>query len=126
MNNSEIKKDEISLQAIAKSLDFITKSLGNFATKKDLEIFATKKDLERFATKEDFSRLEDLIDSLAITTAKEIQGVYIKIDELEQKVDRNHKYSVNQLDNIMLHYARREEYNYYGERLTKLERKVFS
>lgn len=117
MNNSETLKDDISLQAIAKSLDFITKSLGNFATKQDLEQFATKKD---------FARLEDLIDSLSITTAKEIQRIVIKIDELEQKVDRNHNYAVNQLDNIMLHYARREEYNYYGERLKKLERKVFA
>lgn len=157
VNNSEILKNEITLQAIAKSLDNITKTLGNFATKKDLEGFATKKDLEKFATKEDLkgfatkkdletltltfmrfaaktetslAHLEDLIDSLAITTKTELfkmeSRISERIDELDKKVDRNHTYSVNQLDYILTHYARRQEYVHFEGRLKKLERKVFA
>ena len=161
--NKEILNNEITLYTIARSLDNITKTLGNFATKddlkqfatkddlkqfatkkdleqfatkKDLEQFATKKDLEQFATKKDladaFARLEYLIDSLAITTTREISKLSDRIDSLEQrldtleqKVDRNHAYSVNQIDNILTHYTRREEYKYHEERLKKIERKVF-
>ncbi|MFA6553987.1 MAG: hypothetical protein WCS89_00570 [Candidatus Paceibacterota bacterium] len=207
MNNIESVKKEITLQAIANSLELITKTLGNFATKKDLtdsqanfitkkdltdsqvnfatkkdlEAFATKKDLERFATKKDletfatkkdlenfptkkdladslanfatkkdlerfatksdleslavkteasFARLEDLIDGLAIMTKTELFKVEHRlsdrIDELDKKVDRNHTYSVNQLDYIMTHYARRQEYVHFDGRLKKIERKVFA
>ncbi len=140
MNSRDTLKKEITLQSIALSLDNITKTLGNFATKKELnqafaefsKNFVTKSDFSRFVEKTEasFARLEDLIDGLAITTKTEIskteQVLSARIDELEQKVDRNHTYAVNQLDNILTHYARREEYNYHGERLKKLERKVFA
>jgi tetrahydromethanopterin S-methyltransferase subunit G len=147
MNSRDTLKNEITLQTIALSLDNITKTLGNFATKKDLSLafaefsknFATKKDLEnltsvfmRFAAKTETSltHLEDLIDGLAITTKTELfkmeSRLSERIDELDKKVDRNHTYSVNQLDYILTHYARKQEYISIDGRLKKLERKVFA
>jgi hypothetical protein len=166
MTNSEVLNNQITLQAIANSLDNITRSLSGFATKEDLKNFATKDDLKNFATKDDLknfatkddlknfatkddlknfatkddlknfatkddllqmsNRLEDLIDSLAISTLNAITKINTRLDALEEKVDRNHMYAVNQFDHIMVHFARREEYQYYGERLNKLERKVFA
>lgn len=141
MNSRDTLNNEITLQTIALSLENITKTLGNFATKKDIEKFATKDDMKSFATKKDLENsskeLDDLIGWLAATVKGELVRTEVritdrieilenKINELEQKVDRNHTYAVNQLDNILTHYARREEYNYYGERLKKLERKVFA
>ncbi len=182
VNKEILNNNEITLYTIARSLDNITKTLGNFATKEDLKQFATKDDLKQFATKDDlkqfatkddlkqfatkddlkqfatkddlkqfatkkdleqfatkkdladaFARLEYLIDSLAITTTREISKLSDRIDlleqrfdTLEQKVDRNHAYSVNQIDNILTHYTRREEHKYHEERLKKLERKAFA
>ncbi len=132
MNNLETVKIEITLQTIADSLELLNKTLGAFMVQTNQSLELLNKTLGAFMiqTNQSLVRLEDLIDSLAIMTKTELSNLEDRlsnrIDRLEEKVDRNHTYSVNQLDNILVHYARREEYTDLNGRLKRVERKVFA
>jgi hypothetical protein len=134
----ELKEELKSFATKSDLKDELKDELKNFATrnelKEEVKNFATKNDLERLASKDDlaksFSELNDTIDWLAATVKGELTSLESRlsqrIDTLEKKVDYNHTYMVNQLDHILTHYARREEYKYFDGRIKKLERKVFA
>ncbi len=80
MINSEVLNNQITLQAIANSLDNITKSLSGFATKDDLKGFATKDDLKNFATKEDLNNFATKDDLKNFATKDDLKGFATKKD----------------------------------------------
>jgi hypothetical protein len=79
------------------------------------------------------------MDELAIMIAKGFTGVDKRLDRLEgrmdslegkfdsfeRKVDDMDSRLTNQLDYVLLHYARREEHVQLDKRVKKIERKVF-
>ncbi|MBU6231733.1 hypothetical protein KGP36_03615 [Patescibacteria group bacterium] len=109
----------------------LAEAIKPLATKNELidaiKPLATKNELTEavkpLATKKELGNVAQLLDDLAIAVNNGFERIETRLDSLDERVERNHKYAVGQLDYIMLHYARREEYVDFNGRLRVLERK---
>ena len=143
--NSETKKNNVSLVSIAKSIDLIFMRMATLATKDEV-VEIIKPLLEPLATRAEVVEIikplatTQLVDDLAIAVMngfdridrrfaemdERFNGVDKRFDALEEKVTRIDTRLTNGLDNVLLHYAQRVEFDQLDVRCKKLERRVFA
>jgi prefoldin subunit 5 len=139
--SKEISKPDVSLESISKSIDGLVMQVRTLATKN--EVIEMIKPL---ATKTEVVELikplatTQLVDDLAIAVKngfdrvdkklEEMDERFDKVDEtidtLDKKVTRIDTRLTNGLDNVLLHYAQRVEFDQLDVRCKKLERRVFA
>jgi hypothetical protein len=146
--NIFMPKKEVTLESVSQSVESIVKSIDSLTSKmvtkddlkRELKGFATTDDLKAFATKDDLknelkafatrTEMDEWFDNMAIAVNKGFVATDKRIDLLEQrldeKIDRIDVRLTNQLDYVLTHYARREEYNNLDLRTKKLEKAVFA
>jgi polyhydroxyalkanoate synthesis regulator phasin len=113
---TQIESMTTKMQSITTQIESIAISIGNLATKDELNIAVSK-----LATKDE---LNDLIDGLAFAVKKGFDEVHEKIGGLERKVERSIEDFTNQLNYLNLWSPTKREFMELDDRVKVVERKI--
>ena len=119
---------KVTLESVSVSVEKLAEQLRVSFVSLDSRVneFYTKIDKLDSKLDSKINRTIDLVDGLAVTVKHEFDKTNEKIDSLDKKSDRIDSRLTNQLDYVLLHYARREEHKSLETRVKKIEKRVFA